>query len=321
MIKLCEIFKDTFFKYYGDISPLLVIARITEGSKKYSTQQLLTAMNVARTSFVVDNEYYLEVYARICQLFLDDIKDSDELDKFIFDAIFITIYNNAGPSTLADFLGVRFKVRNIEQEVALEAYGSAQEQEIEKIRAISTEDAYSIQTPRPVSRDKWFYDLAVSAGSYAKCHSRKIGAVLVEDNSVISTGYNGPPRGIPTCDQRWVIDKNFRTKYGPQADGKETEGICPRRVIGFPSGKGLDICPAGHAERNALINAARLGIATKGTKIYMSCGLPCTPCLVEIINAGVEEIICSQVYPSYDETAMYVLENSDLKVRLYDFLV
>jgi dCMP deaminase len=160
----------------------------------------------------------------------------------------------------------------------------------------------------------------VSVGSYSKCHSRKIGAVLVKDDSVISTGYNGPPRGVPTCDQRWVIDKKFRAKYGAQADGKETKGICPRRVIGFPSGKGLDICPAGHAERNALINAARFGIKTDKTKLYMTCATPCTPCMVEIINSGVEEIICSGV-TEYDETSIYLLENSNLKVRIFDFLM
>ena len=144
---------------------------------------------------------------------------------------------------------------------------------------------------------------------------------MVKDNSVISTGYNGPPRGVPTCDQRWFIDERFKAKYGQHLkEDTGTKGVCPRRVIGFPSGQGLEICPAGHAERNALINAARLGIKTDKTKLYMSCATPCTPCMVEIINSGVEEIVCAGM-AEYDETSLYLLENSDIKVRIFDFLL
>jgi deoxycytidylate deaminase len=86
----------------------------------------------------------------------------------------------------------------------------------------------------------------------------------------------------------------------------------------------LDVCVAGHAERNALINAARLGIETRGfkhdpTTLYMSCGIPCTPCMVEIINAGVSEIVVTSI-SFYDQSAEYLLQNSELKIRLFDFL-
>ena len=74
-----------------------------------------------------------------------------------------------------------------------------------------------------------------------------------------------------------------------------------------------------HAERNAIINAARFGIATKGTKMYMDCGVPCTPCLVEIINAGIEEIIVTK-YEFYDQSAEYLLEQSGLPCRVYEHL-
>ena len=77
------------------------------------------------------------------------------------------------------------------------------------------------------------------------------------------------------------------------------------------------MCVAGHAERNALINAARQGVATKGAKLYMNCGIPCTPCLVEIINAGIEEIIVTKL-TYYDESAEYLVNNSKLKVRTYE---
>ena len=96
------------------------------------------------------------------------------------------------------------------------------------------------------------------------------------------------------------------------------EGRCPRRILGFKSGEGLEWCVAGHAERNALINSARLGIPTLGTKMYMNCGIPCTPCLVEIINAGVEEIILTK-FVGYDQMSEYLLRHSGIKVRVYDF--
>ena len=71
------------------------------------------------------------------------------------------------------------------------------------------------------------------------------------------------------------------------------------------------------AERNALINAARMGIQTKDCYLYMDCGVPCTPCLVEIINAGIKEIIITEL-KFYDQSSQYLLkEADDLQVRLY----
>ena len=312
MVRLDNEFKETYEKYYGKMAPHEVLISIQENIKSVS---LFNLFNIAKTSDVV-GQTYMEYFFEASR---DPIAQLPEGEKYIFNAMFHYLYT-VNPEILEGFLDIRLRKRNIYAEVAYISYGRCGEEEIERIKNVTTKDNYSIQTPNPISRDKWFYDLSVTVGSYAKCHSRKIGAILVKDNSVISTGYNGPPRGVPTCDQRWYIDEGFKEKYGQHAVGKETKGVCPRRVIGFPSGEGLGICPAGHAERNALINAARLGIETIGTKIYMSCGVPCTPCLVEIINAGVEEIICSSMR-IYDETAQYLLENSNLKIRLYDFLV
>lgn len=212
-------------------------------------------------------------------------------------------------------------MRNFYEDIAKAAGVPATEENIERLKKLETPFTYSVDIPTPVSRDRWFYDIAATVASYASCHSRKIGAVLVRDKSVLSTGYNGPPRGVPTCDRRWYNDPAFLEKYREAFEtSDQIEGICPRRVIGFPSGQGLDICPAGHAERNALINAARFGIETKGATLYMTCGVPCTPCLVEIINAGVEEIVVTGI-DIYDATAEYLLNNSDLKIRFFDFMI
>lgn len=323
MFKLDNEFKETYIKYYGKMAPHEVLQNLNDDIKDYSTASIVHLFNVAKTSDVVGHTY-MEFFFEASK---DPIAQLPNGEKLIFNAAFHYVYT-VDPTMLESFLDIRFRKRDVYAEIAYDAYGKVDEENIEKIKAIKTEDTYSIQIPNPVSRDQWFYNLAVAVGSYSKCHSRKIGAVLVKDNSVISTGYNGPPRGVPTCDQRWFIDDAFKEKYGHHIkpdDEKGTtpqdpKGVCPRRIIGFPSGKGLGICPAGHAERNALINAARLGIKTDKTKIYMSCGVPCSPCMVEIINAGVEEIICSAM-KIYDETALYLLENSDLKIRIYDFLV
>ncbi len=170
--------------------------------------------------------------------------------------------------------------------------------------------------------DKYFYDMCITVSNNSKCLSRHIGTVLVRDNSVISTGYNGPPRGIPHCGDRHKYDINLLSEYkklDPYFDEFITTKKCPRQILGFKSGQGLDWCVAGHAERNSLINAARHGIATKGAKLYMNCGIPCTPCLVEIINAGIEEIIVTKI-EYYDLSAEYSLKNSSLKYRVFEHL-
>ena len=179
---------------------------------------------------------------------------------------------------------------------------------------------------RGMEWDQWYHELCVTVAKKSQCLSRQIGAILVRDKTVVSQGYNGPPRGVRTCDERWFVDRKMREVAGFKDDfinfyTEKLEGICPRYVpeMGFKSGEGLDWCVAGHAERNALINAARAGIATKGLKIYMDCGVPCTPCLVEIINAGIEEIIVTKM-EFYDQSSEYLLKESGIAIRVYDHL-
>ena len=139
--------------------------------------------------------------------------------------------------------------------------------------------------------DQWYHEICNVVAKKSQCHSRQIGAILVKDKVIISQGYKGPPRGVRPCDERWLVDKKmreaagFETEYSNYINQSQIElkyeedlkGICPRYVpeMGFKSGEGLEWCVAGHAERNALINAARAGIATKGTKLYMSCVVTC----------------------------------------------
>lgn len=168
--------------------------------------------------------------------------------------------------------------------------------------------------------DQYFLNVCDTISDNSKCYSRKVGAIIVKDKSIISTGYNGPPRGVPPCDERYnnMLDtglvKEFIKRDIPYRSGIKN---CPRRIINFKSGEGLEWCVAGHGERNAIINAARVGVSVKDCIMYMNCAVPCSPCLVEIINAGISEIVITS-FDHYDMMSKYLIEQSKLKVRTYE---
>lgn len=173
---------------------------------------------------------------------------------------------------------------------------------------------------RDFKNDEWYYDLCKTVAKNSKCLSRKIGAIIVMDKSVISQGYNGPPRGLVHCSHRHFYDEELRIELKEKdVDVLNPLDKCPRYALGYKSGEGLDLCVAGHAERNALINAVRNNVPIKGGTMYMDCRVPCTPCLVEIINSGISEIVFTDlVY--YDRSAEYILRNSHLKWRVFSNL-
>ena len=185
--------------------------------------------------------------------------------------------------------------------------------------------------------DGYFLKICNEVASNSKCLSRKIGAILVNDNSIISTGYNGPPRGVGHCSDRYLNDLKLKEKLrelddtpkwvsaGSTVDSCRSPSfyigqrvdICPRQILGYKSGEGLEWCIAGHAERNVLINAARHGIVTKGGTLYCNCPIPCTPCLIEIINAGIKEIVVTSM-DCYDEMGEWLVKQSEIKIRLFE---
>jgi dCMP deaminase len=150
----------------------------------------------------------------------------------------------------------------------------------------------------PESFDHYCMSIAEVVATNSKCFSRKIGAVLVRDKAIISTGYNGPPRGLHPC--------RVKDNYG--AEG------CPRKALGFKSGKGLRLCVAAHAERNALIQAGRTGVSTMGSTLYCYCGQVCKDCAVEIVNAGVKRLVFLDGAPDYDYLAGYILKECGIEV-------
>ena len=144
--------------------------------------------------------------------------------------------------------------------------------------------------------EKYWLDICNSVASNSKCLSRKVGAVIVRDKFIISTGYNGPPARHPHCE------------------------VCYRRSHGYNSGEGLEYCPAAHAERNAISIAARLGHSTDSCTIYLNCEIPCFECAKSLINAGIKEVVVKDMV-DYEKRGIYGRElftSSGVKIRGYE---
>ncbi|MEG1831543.1 MAG: cytidine/deoxycytidylate deaminase family protein [Raoultibacter sp.] len=145
--------------------------------------------------------------------------------------------------------------------------------------------------PRP-SWDEYFMLLATEVASRTTCLRRAVGAVIVKDRRILSTGYNGVPTGIRHCD----------------------EVGCLRQQLGVPSGQRHEICRGLHAEQNAIIQAARYGTNIEGASIYITTQ-PCIVCAKMIINAGITEIVYQNPYP--DELSQDMLAESGITLRVF----
>lgn len=141
------------------------------------------------------------------------------------------------------------------------------------------------------SWDEYFMDIAKVVGRRSNCMKRQVAAVVVKDRRIVSTGYNGTPRGAKNCN----------------------EGGCPRCNGLATAGSALDECLCNHAEENAVAQAAYHGIAIRGATIYCTYS-PCLRCTKLIINAGIEEVVYNARY-DLDETAMSLLRECEVRVR------
>lgn len=167
--------------------------------------------------------------------------------------------------------------------------------------------------------DKYFYNICVAAATKSPCLSRNIGAILVKDHSIVSIGFNGPPRGIPHCGHdRFMKDNNLLERFRNQ-DVKHNviKSTCPRQLLGYHSGTHLELCPAQHAEINAISNAARLGVSIINTTLYMNSVIPCKNCFGALINAGVVEIVIEDV-KVYDRHTQFLIDNSYIEIRRFE---
>ena len=173
------------------------------------------------------------------------------------------------------------------------------------------------------SWDNYFHQVCLAVSSKSPCLSRKIGAILVRDHSIVSTGFNGPSRGIPHCGhERIMKDEYLIETFNEEtsADSRarlRSKTECPRRALSYESGTHMELCPAQHSEVNAISNAARLGVSVLGSTLYMNCIIPCKNCFGSLINAGIVEIVVDDI-KVYDKHTQYLIDNSSIKIRRFE---
>ncbi|MCL2062195.1 MAG: dCMP deaminase family protein [Firmicutes bacterium] len=149
-----------------------------------------------------------------------------------------------------------------------------------------------------VGTEKWdarFMDVAALVAEWSSCirEGRQVGCVITKNKRVLTTGYNGASSGIKTCAER---------------------GGCLRQIENIPSGKQHEYCYAAHAEQNALIQAARLGVSVEGATLYCT-HRPCAICAKLIINAGIARVVYRYDYP--DDFASRML--AEAGISTYQF--
>jgi dCMP deaminase len=142
---------------------------------------------------------------------------------------------------------------------------------------------------------EYFRNIAQQVKLKSKDVNTQIGAVVVgEHNEIVSTGYNSFPRGIDDS----VLERQDR----------------PEKYYWFE-----------HAERNALYNAALIGVSTKNCTMYLTCGIPCSDCARGIINSGIKKIVCEKIdttkgtqWVEHSKRSLMMFQESGVEVEYYD---
>lgn len=147
--------------------------------------------------------------------------------------------------------------------------------------------------------DKWdvrFMQMARLVASWSSCYqeNRQVGAVIVKDKRILTTGYNGAPSGLVSC---------------------KDKGECLRKKLNIASGTRQEICYAVHAEQNAIVQAAKMGISVNGATIYVT-HQPCSICTKIIINSGIKKVIYREGYP--DDFSMQLFAEAGVEIIKFD---
>lgn len=150
----------------------------------------------------------------------------------------------------------------------------------------------AMDNERP-SWDDYFMEMLEVIKTRSTCVRRHVGAVIVRDHRIIATGYNGAPTGLKHC----------------------TKETCVRLKYGIKSGERHELCRATHAEQNAIISAARMGVSVDGAEIYIT-DSPCILCTKMLINAGIKRIVYKGAYP--DSFSLEMLEEAGVETVQYE---
>ena len=134
------------------------------------------------------------------------------------------------------------------------------------------------------SWDDYFMDISLQVAKRSTCGRLRVGAIIVKDRRILTTGYNGAPAGLPHCDEVGHL---------------MVDGHCVRTL---------------HAEQNAIIQAALHGVSVAGSTLYVT-HQPCLTCAKMIINAGIRRVVYAGHYP--DENAIAFLAQAGVALELY----
>src|SRR5690242_12983505 len=203
------------------------------------------------------------------------------------------------PKTLEDFIALENREaegddtsQNLVKVELMADYSLTNDGSLEKL--YPQIDQLLIKLLKEVQRPSWdeyFMDIAKVVASRSNCMKRKVAAIIVRDKRVVSTGYNGTPRGTRNCN----------------------EGGCPRCNNLAASGTALDECLCSHGEENAIVQASYHGVSLKDGVIYTTFA-PCLQCAKMIINSGIREVIYNMDYP-LNATAFQLFSEAGIFVR------
>ncbi|MBT9139663.1 MAG: tRNA-specific adenosine deaminase [Dehalococcoidia bacterium] len=140
--------------------------------------------------------------------------------------------------------------------------------------------------------DAYFMEITRVVASRSTCLRRKVGATIIKDKRILTTGYNGAPKGLTHCQ----------------------EIGCIREEKKVPSGERHELCRALHAEQNAILQAALYGVSIQGATVYCTTH-PCVMCAKMMINAGMKEVVITKSY--HDQLAAKLLEEAGVRVRYF----
>lgn len=140
--------------------------------------------------------------------------------------------------------------------------------------------------------DEYFMDIARLVARRATCLKRQVGAVIVKEKRMLTTGYNGAPIGASHCE----------------------EVGCLRKQMNVPAGQRHELCRGLHAEQNAIIQAAWHGVKIEGSTLYCT-HQPCAICVKMMINAGIKRVVFEGDYP--DDLAVRMLTEADIILEIY----
>lgn len=151
-------------------------------------------------------------------------------------------------------------------------------------------DSPEVKLDQRPSWDQYFMQICSVVATRSTCLRRQVGAILVSERRILSTGYNGAPKGLSHCAEL---------------------GGCYRERMKVPSGERQELCRALHAEQNAIIQAAVHGVKLENVTAYCTT-MPCVTCAKMLINADVRRIVYESEYP--DELSRRMLDEAGVEL-------